>query len=274
MVDDGAVAICATVPEKVAADFASFMLAGEEMEKTLCMGDSRWSNFGDATFYIYRRHDNNIEYQIRYGEMVLAVMLKGMAKLFCTLCSRTINPPVAPAKSRRSTRSGPCEEDHQEGRAEEQGQESEDEEVNKIKQFTDDGVAMAGIETSAGSTSVRLYTEDGQGITFPDMRTLADFVGGAVGLVNGWKADTEYAELAGIRRKVADGITAEFKRQIALKDPAAAASFPEDVLFGGQWYIDVRKAKDPNYVQVTMEQHIKKLIASIADSFAVAREAA
>lgn len=125
-----------------------------------------------------------------------------------------------------------------------------------------------------GTNHFRLSTDEGQGINFPDMQTLADWVGGAVGLVNGWKADTEYAALEGIRRKVADGITAEFKRQIALKNPAAAAAFPDDVLLGTQWYIDLRKADDPNYVQVTIEQHVKALIVSIANVFAAAREAA
>jgi hypothetical protein len=143
-----------------------------------------------------------------------------------------------------------------------------------IRQFTDSGVIEAGIETTAGTEAVRLYADDGQGITFPDMQTLADFVGGAVGLVNGWRADNDFDNLEGVRKQVAAGLTAEFKRQIALKNPELAETFPNDALFGGQWYIDVRHASDPGKIQISIEQHIKALIVSIANVFAAAREAA
>jgi len=147
-------------------------------------------------------------------------------------------------------------------------------ETKSVTQFNDDGMVAASIESVTGTEQVRLHTTDGQGITFPNMRTLADFVGGAVGLVNGWQADNDFADLVGIRKKVADGITAEFKRQIAEKNPEAAETFPDDVLFGGQWYIDVRHAADPNKLQITIERPIKALIVSIANVFAVIREAA
>jgi hypothetical protein len=51
---------------------------------------------------MYRRSDGNTEYQIRYGAMVLAVMLKGMAKMFCTLCKRSAHPPQAPTPQQPS----------------------------------------------------------------------------------------------------------------------------------------------------------------------------
>lgn len=97
IVSDGQVAVCATVPEKVAAAFIRFVEESEESEKHLDIGDSTGSDDGATEFICYKRSDGNIEFQIRYGDMVLAVMLKGMAKLFCTLCARAMNPPVAPA---------------------------------------------------------------------------------------------------------------------------------------------------------------------------------
>ena len=64
-------------------------------------------------------------------------------------------------------------------------------ETKSVTQFNDDGMVAASIESVTGTEQVRLHTTDGQGITFPNMRTLADFVGGAVGLVNGWQADND-----------------------------------------------------------------------------------
>ncbi len=136
------------------------------------------------------------------------------------------------------------------------------------------------IEQTTGEDRVSLelppsitITEEGT-LQFKSMDDLAAFSDAVLGLVNGWRADVEYGKLTGIRKSIADAILQQMREQVSQGYSAEAAErFPEDILFGSQWFVDLEIHEDSNRLQINIEQHVKALILSLANAFATAREA-
>lgn len=134
---------------------------------------------------------------------------------------------------------------------------------------------QASIETINGHAGVKLDMGNGVRVEFQTMEALANWADGLHGLTMAWRADNQFAGLAGLRRLVADAITQNMRDNLGEHaSPLAAENFPEDVLFGGQWHIDVKLIEDRNHVQVTIEQHAKSLITTLADCIVVGAEKA
>jgi len=128
---------------------------------------------------------------------------------------------------------------------------------------------------------------DGGLLGFKSMAELVEFSDVLAGHASGWKADQAFGALTGLRKLIADAIVASMREQIAQACLTASpgdgaklraysrqmAEFPNDVLIGGQWAIDIQKLDDRPFIEMTVATHVKALIVSIADSFAMAREA-
>ena len=85
LVNDSAVAVCAVVPEHIAEGFVKFFHEAEAKATEITVDKPYTGGSIFIDFIASLRSDGNIEYQIRLGSAVLAVMLKGMARLFCTM---------------------------------------------------------------------------------------------------------------------------------------------------------------------------------------------
>lgn len=117
--------------------------------------------------------------------------------------------------------------------------------------------------------------EDGT-LRFDSMEELAEFSDALAAHAKGWRADEKFSALTGIRKMIADALVETMRAEIIKTNPGAADVFPDDALFGGQWLINLTQieqmADDFDGLRISIETHVKDLIVSLAETFAVARE--
>jgi len=83
--------IYALVPERIADKFCDFL---DEVLGNNDFVESVTRVSADYSFLRYTLPNGQIEYQIRAGDIVLAVMLSGMARLFYTMVRKVIPKPI------------------------------------------------------------------------------------------------------------------------------------------------------------------------------------